>query len=324
MLKWLGSGLLAVALLWGSMVPARAQAPKVVASIQPVHAMAMGVLAGIGRPDLLSSGASSPHTLALRPSDARKLAEADLVFWVGESLEPHLARVLPTMAPKAQRVSLLAEPGLKLLPMRRGEEWQVHDHGQGEGHDHEHGPASPPSGPEGRAEAHDPHIWLDPLNMKVIVGSMVRILSQRDPERTRIYEANGRLLHEQLDKLDAELRKALSLVNEKSFVVFHDAFQYMEHRYGLKAVGAVTLHPEQPPGARRILEIRDTIKSTGAHCLFAEPQFDSAVLVSLLRETGVHGGVLDPLGAGLLPGPDSYFHVMREMAFSLRNCLSRP
>lgn len=311
MSKWLGACLMAVVMVCAG-GSAWAKAPRVVVSIAPLHGLVLGVMAGSANPTLLMPGKSSPHTFSLRPSDAKALSEAELVLWVGESLETSLTRVLPTLAPKARRVALLETPGLKLLPMRRGEAWGAHEHG----HDHAHEGAAP-------LKEMDPHFWLDPTNSQVVVLAVAELLAEMDPEAANLYRGNAKHLVGELNKIDREMAKSLSFVKGIPFVVFHDAYQYLERRYGLKAVGAVAVSPEQAPGAKRIAELRETIRASGAHCLFAEPQFESALLTSLLRDTGIHGGVLDPLGAGLLPGPDGYFHVFREMAFSLRNCLTR-
>ena len=105
------------------------------------------------------------------------------------------------------------------------------------------------------------------------------------------------------------------------FVVFHDAYQYFEKSYALRAVGSITVSAERRPGAKRVKEIRETIRSLGARCVFSEPQFSSAILDTLLEGTKTRTGTLDPLGAGLPAGPDAYFTLMRSLGSSLAECL---
>jgi zinc transport system substrate-binding protein len=118
------------------------------------------------------------------------------------------------------------------------------------------------------------------------------------------------------------LRWKLEPVRGMPFLVFHDAYQYLEHRYGMTAVGAVAIDPERPPGARHLAELRRRIAGTGARCVFAEPQFKPDLVEPLREGTPVRAGVLDPLGADLPPGPGHYEALMRALGESLRTCLA--
>ena len=106
-----------------------------------------------------------------------------------------------------------------------------------------------------------------------------------------------------------------------AFVVFHDAYPYFERRYGLNKVGAITVSPETRPGARRVQEIRELLLSAGAVCVFSEPQFEPALVKTVVRGVETRTGVLDPLGAGIGPGKDAYFSLLRKLAKSFRQCL---
>jgi zinc transport system substrate-binding protein len=283
---------------------ARSEPPKVVASIVPVHSIVAGVMAGIGEPHLLLSAAISEHTASLKPSEARLLTEAELVFWVGETIESFLPKPLRTLAARAHIVKLTAAPGLSLLPVREGPEWAHHDHG----HD--------------AADETDGHVWLDPMNAKAIATVAAATLADRDPANAAAYRQNAEALGARLDRLDADLAARLAPLRGVPFVVFHDAYQYYEVRYALTAVGAVTVSAERKPGARRLREIRDTIKARGARCVFSEPQFDARVVDALVGgDGGLRHGVLDPLGARIAPGPDAYFKVMEKLTRAVSDCL---
>ncbi len=284
--------------------------PRVVVSVKPIHSLVSGVMQGVGTPELLIKGAASPHTYTLRPSDAKTLQGAQVVFWVGEGLEGFLQKPLAALAGRATVVKLMNSKDLKLLPARVGGAWERH--AEGEAH-----------GREAHDEASmDPHFWLDPENAKRTVEIVRAVLSKVDPEHSAVYARNAQGLAQRLDALDAELRTALQPVQHIPFVVFHDAYQYLEARYGLSAAGSVTVSAEQGPSARRIVEIRAKVKAANVRCIFHEPQFPATLIGTIVEGTDVRTGALDPLGAQLAPGTDAYFKLMRNAAGALIRCLA--
>ena len=164
------------------------------------------------------------------------------------------------------------------------------------------------------------HIWLDPANAAVIVGAMADALARLDPERESLYRENEAGLRSRLATLDDELKEAFAPVQDRGFVVFHDAWQYLDTHYGLRAVGSVTVSPDQSPGAARLAEIREKITGAEATCVFAEPQFEPRLVRTLVEGTGAATGTLDPLGTALEDGPDLYFDLMRANARAFRAC----
>jgi zinc transport system substrate-binding protein len=170
----------------------------------------------------------------------------------------------------------------------------------------------------------DVHIWLDPANGRRIVAHMTDVLSEVDAANAARYRANGEKVVARLDALDAELAAAARPLAGKPYIVFHDAYQYFEDRYGLTPAGSITLSPERQPGAKRIAQVRDKVKELGATCVFAEPQFEPKLVNTVIQGTPAKSGVLDPLGADLAPGPDLYFQLMRNLARALGECLDRP
>lgn len=292
--------------LWGC--PAWA-APRVVVTIKPVHSLAAGVMAGVAEPELLLKGAGSPHDYSLRPSDARLLARADLVVRVGADFETFLNKPLAGLAGKVRLLSLDNLPGVALLPAREGGVWEGHDeHGGAERDEH------------GHAER-NLHLWLDPQNGWAIVAALVKTLAELDPANAERYRRNGALLDRRLAELDQRLAHQLQPVAARPFVVFHDAYPYLEKRYNLRAVGAVSVSPDRPVGARRLAEIRARIKGGQAVCVFSEPQFEPKLVRTLIEGTGAATGVLDPEGGGLTPGPEAYFQLMEGLGAALRSCL---
>jgi zinc transport system substrate-binding protein len=307
--------------------PARAEL-KVVATIKPIHALVAGVMAGVGEPKLLIDGAGSPHTFALKPSDARALNQSDIVFRVSDVLEPFMIKVL-TSLPKSVRVITLEDaPGLTLHKMRSGAtfEQHAHDHGakgrqvkKADAHDHhDHGKT-------GKSVAsNDGHIWLDPANAKVIARYIASVLSTEAPEHAARFKENADAVARSLDQLDAELGQTLKPIAGRPYIVFHDAYHYLEHRYGLTPAGAVTVSPEIAPSAKRLSELRKKISTLKAVCVFAEPQFEPKLVRTITEGTSARTGTLDYLGASLKPGPDLYFSVLRSLAGDFKACLSNP
>ena len=450
---------------------------NVVASVKPVHSLVSGVMEGVGKPDLIVKGAASPHTYSLKPSQAKQLEEADLVFWMGHELESFLEKPLEAITSKAKVIELIDSPGLKKLDMREGGAFDEHghdEHGQDEHHDDDHkedgehseeghdehageghafewagvfklpagdytwtfakvdgdyadpmmkmvflptssdgeegieeqeevaerlissqssvrrnhdGRLTPneenayqlvfdanrnvtelritiknegnyafftehmpfefeadehflknasgkdiePTAQEPEAGHHhhhghgefDLHVWLDPENAKVLVQEIKQALVELDPGNAGTYEANAKNLMVKLDRLISEISSTLASSKGKGFVVFHDAYQYFEERFGMTAVGSITVSPEVVPGASRIRELKDKIVELDAHCVFSEPQFQPKIVFTVAEGTQANTGVLDPLGASIADGPELYFTLIRDMANSLQECLSK-
>ena len=306
----------AVALL----APLRAEAaPRVVATVAPVHSLVAAVMEGVGEPHLLLPGEASPHDFALRPSDARAIAEADLVVWVGESLETFLAGVLETTG--APVLELIEAPGVDPLPYSEPEEAghddQGHEHAGEGGHGHEHAEA------DGHDHAGlDPHVWLDPVRAEAMAAAIAERLAAIDAANAGRYRANAARLSQRLARLDEELGERLAPHRDMPVITFHDGYSYLVRRYGLSLEGVFALDPQRRPGARTIAALRERATEEGIVCAFAEPQFDDRMVRRLAEETGVRLGVLDPYGVGRAPGPDLYFEVMQANAASVAGCLS--
>ena len=466
----------------------------VVTSIKPVHSLVSGVMAGVSTPSVIIEGAGSPHTYSLKPSQAKQLQDAKLVFWMGDELETFLVGPVENIAKKATVVKLIDSHDLKKIKFREGGMFDDHGHddhddhsdhdGHGEHafewaglfdlkagsyrwsfakvdgnyadpamkmvilksadieaseemaekllessnsesrthddsisaakiayslnfdnsknvtdfnvkietdgkyafftehmpfefeanehffknesgidieplaqvpdadhHDHDHEKHAKKEHDEHDHEKHDdhddekhakkdhdehdhekhddhghgefdPHVWLDPVNAKAIVHEIEEALVKADPEHASTYKANAHKMMDQLDSLVAELSDQLEPVHGKGFIVFHDAYQYFEQRFDVSAIGSITVSPEVMPGAERVNELREKISDLSATCVFSEPQFEPKLVKTLVDGTGARTGVLDPLGATLVKGPDLYFQLLRNMASSLKKCLS--
>lgn len=288
---------------------------KVAATIAPVHSLASMVTEGVSEPALIVKPGASPHDYAMKPSEARALDQADVVFWVGDALEPWMEKALRTLAADAQIVELGAAEGVNKLSVRERGVWNAHGH---RGHD---------DGPDDEEETdrghrYDPHLWLDPDNAIVWLEAMATELLAIDPTNAQIYQANASDAAARLTDMTVSIEADLAPVKEKPYIVFHDAYQYFERRFGLNAVGAISLGDADRPSAARLTDIRQRIQESGAQCAFAEPQFEPKLLDTVIEGRNVTKGILDPMGADLEPGIELYPALIERLVISLTDCLS--
>ena len=290
-------------LAWTS---ALAAAPKVVASNGPVHSLVAAVMGDLGTPRQIVRGFGSPHAYQMRPSDAVALRDADLIVWIGPTLETFLLRPLEGRRETSRVLELSRIDGLRLLPNRSASIPQTEE----SSHAHDH-----------HARI-DTHIWLSPHNAKLMGAAVAVELGVIDPGNARTYNENVNRLMRRIDAMEKRIVSRLDPVRMTPYVMFHDAFQYFEERFGLNAVGFVTVSPDRMPSARRVERLRKSIAESGARCVFREPQFESALMQVLLEDTNARSGVLDPLGADVEPGADGYFDLMNTNTDALVACLS--
>ena len=327
--------------------PANAET-KVVASIKPIHSLASYLMDGISKPGLIVDGYASPHGFAMKPSHAKMLQEADLIFWVGEDLESFLEKPLKSIAKKAEKIELMEIKGLNKLKFRERNIFEEHDdHGHKEddhddhakkeddhghddehkedghddhGHDDEHKEdGHDDHGHEGHAHGeYDPHIWLDPSNAKVILKEMAEHLIEKDQKNASVYKSNLKKALKDLDKLTKDVKSELN--KDFKSIVFHDAYQYFEKRFDVNVLGAFTVNTDVLPGAEQLSEIREIIEHDKVSCVFSEPQFNPDIINAVAKDMNISTGVLDPLGATLNPGKKLYFDLISNMSKSFKTC----
>ena len=302
---------------------------KVVASIKPIHSLASYLMDGVGKPDLIVDGYASPHGFAMKPSHAKMLQNADLIFWVGEDLESFLEKPLNSIAKKAEKIELIEIKGLNKLEFRERNIFEEHDdHGHDKHKEHAHKKdkhkehahkEDKHDDHQGHAHGeHDPHIWLDPMNAKVILNEMVEHLIENDAKNASKYKSNLKKALKDIDKLNKDVKKELS--KSTASIVFHDAYQYFEKRYGVNILGAFTVNTDVMPGAEQLAEIREIIEHDKVTCVFSEPQFNPDIIKAVAKDMNIKTGVVDPLGATLDPSKDLYFKLIRNMSASFKGC----
>ena len=304
--------------------PAKADI-KVVASIKPIHSLASYLMDGVGKPDLIVDGYASPHGFAMKPSHAKMLQNADLIFWVGEDLESFLEKPLNSIAKKAEKIELMEIKGLNKLEFRERNIFEGHDdHGhdehkkEDEHKEHGHKEDKHDDHHEHAHGEHDPHIWLDPMNAKVILKEMAEHLIENDQKNASTYKANLKKALKDLDKLTKKVKSELN--KDFKSIVFHDAYQYFEKRFDVNVLGAFTVNTDVLPGAEQLSKIREIIEHDKVSCVFSEPQFNPDIINAVAKDMNIKTGVLDPLGATLTPGKTLYFDLISNMSKSFKSC----
>jgi len=316
---------------------------KVVTSIKPIHSLASYLMDGIGKPGLIVDGYASPHSFSMKPSHAKMLQNADIVFWIGEDMENFLKKPLSSIAKKAEKIELMEVKGLNILKFRERNIFEEHNHDDHDEHakkedahddhdhdehakkeddhdDHDHDDhAKKKDDHEGHAHGeYDSHIWLDPMNAKVILNEMAEHLIENDVENASKYQDNLKKALKEIDTLTIQVMTELN--KSVSSIVFHDAYQYFEKRFNLNILGAFTVNPDVMPGAEQLAEIREIIEHDKVACVFSEPQFNPNIINAVAKDMKIKTGVLDPLGATLDPGKDLYFDLIKNMSLSFKGC----
>jgi zinc transport system substrate-binding protein len=295
------------------LLAAPVQALQVVASVKPLQLLSAALLDGIAEPQLLVPADASVHNYALKPSDVRRLATADLVIWVGPELELFLAKALNNT--DAQVLQLMAPAAV------HADEHDGHEaHDEQDEHD-EHDGADDAEPESAHRHAVDAHLWLDPDLMLAAAQRLQALLSDIAPEHRQALADNYARFAAALQARDQALRQQLAPLADRGFFVFHDAYGYFVSHYGLKQLGYFTVDPARPPGARHLSEIRQQLKAREAVCVFSEPQFRSNVVRSVAAGTEVRHGELDPLARNITPGPDAYLQYLDALAGEFERCL---
>lgn len=279
---------------------------KVIASIKPIHSLVAGIMRGVGHPELLLTSNQSPHHYSLKPSERRKLAQADLIFWIGPNMESFLPRLLSSLDKEVQIISLIDTNGLTLHSLRQPD------------HPADGAPHDPQE--DNRQTRIDAHIWLNTHNIELILEDITRQLVIMDPAHTQQYKNNNNILHKKVEVLRAELS---SLLKDKQnpFLTYHDGYQYFEVEFNLKNAGFVSIDPELRPSAHHIQALKKVIHEHSIQCIFYDAPFEPPIMESLLDGNNAKAIELDPTGLRLPAGEETLFEIMRTLGNKFRDCL---
>jgi zinc transport system substrate-binding protein len=281
---------------------------RVLTSIKPLQQIAAAVQDGVGSPDVLLPPGASPHNYALRPSDVRKVGDADLLYWIGPDMEGFLPRVLGSRAKPTVAVQSLA--GMQLRHF--GQDSHSHDEDDHDDHDHDHRPGSL-----------DAHLWLSSVNARVIATQMAGDLAAADPANATRYQANLKQFVERLDALDLRIKQRVAGIAGKPYFVFHEAFDYFEAAYGLKHTGVFSVASEVQPGAQHVAAMRKRLQEVGKTCVFSEPPLRPRLAETLTAGLPVRLAELDALGGSDRVDARGYERLLEKLGSDLSGCLEK-
>ena len=315
---------------------------SIITSVKPLHSIVDAISTNSDQVELLVTTNQSPHDYQLKPSQLKAMQNANIIFYFDDNFETFMSSAFDILPPKVRKSSIIEKANLNLLQYRESGAWDKHLHEGDDGHDdHDAHKDEDDDGHDAHKDEHDDghddhdahkdehdddvnlHVWLDPENAKSIVNYVVKELTFINPKNHEIYEENGKRYIEKLNNLDAELKISLSGLQDKPFIVFHDAYQYFERAFNLNAVGSISLRDDiHSVSPNRIKEIKDKIKKTNAECVFREPQFSDRLINTIAEKADIKVGTLDPLGASLQNDKGLYFTLMRELADNFKKCLT--
>lgn len=323
-------------ILWSGTL--KAEVPRVVADIAPVHSLVSMVMKGVGEPKLLVPQNVSPHHYAMRPSEAKALQEANLVVYVGPDMSPWMEPLFETVAASADALDLSEVDGVLVLSYREGPVFGDDDNHEGhgheeEGHDDREGRDYEEEGHDEHEEDHDdhahhdhdgndPHMWLDPENAKIWLDAIASELGHIDPENADRYSVNAKFAKQQITGEMHHIEEHLAAVQDKDFLVFHDAFQYFEKRFDIAVVGSISLSDASKPSASRLRELKHLFEEQAINCVLSEPQFSSKLVDNVFGGYKLHIGVVDPIGIDLKLGPALYPALLENIALGIAECVN--
>ncbi|AOX06943.1 zinc ABC transporter substrate-binding protein [Pseudomonas putida JB] len=281
---------------------------RVLTTIKPLQQIAAAVQEGVGSPDVLLPPGASPHHYALRPSDVRRVGDADLLYWIGPDMENFLARVLGSRSKATVAVQSL--PGMKLRHF--GEDSHSHKEEDHDDHDHDHRPGSL-----------DAHLWLSSANARVIAAKMAADLAHVDPANAARYQSNLKAFDERLDALDGRIKARVTGIAGKPYFVFHEAFDYFEAEYGLKHAGVFSVASEVQPGAQHVAAMRKRLQEVGKTCVFSEPPLRPRLAETLTAGLPVRLAELDALGGTDPVDGKGYERLLEKLGGDLAGCLEQ-
>ncbi|WP_192889157.1 zinc ABC transporter substrate-binding protein ZnuA [Vibrio bathopelagicus] len=280
------------------LAPSVASASTILTSFKPIQMIVTELTQGVSELDVLMNSNASPHDYALKPSDVKKVHDADMLIWFGPDLEAFLTKVIGS---KENVIKISDIPGIELR------EFGHEEHDAHEGHDH---------------GSHDPHFWLGINQVEVAAKFISAKLIETDPDNAMAYQENLESFLINLKEKEQSIREQLAPVKDEGYYVFHDAYGYFEQEFELNNLGYFTVNPDRKPGAKSLIAIKKTLVRDNVQCVFAEPQFTPAVIESVTRGSNTKQGQLDPVGSQVEVKSGSYFDFLQQLTDSYISCLS--
>lgn len=283
----------------------------VLVSIKPIAFIASAITDGVTDVDILVPDGASPHNYTLKPSNIKALRSADLVIWVGEDMETFLPKIIHSLDEK-KTLELMAQTSIYHELIKKNsphlDEHDLHHH-------------------DNKANFHDnglynSHIWLDPYLAKLCAEEIHRKLVELFPKQSVKLDSNLADFLQKLNQTTENIKQSFHDVNDRGFFVFHDAYDYFNHYFGLNQLGYFVVNPMIQPSAKKVFEIQKVLKEGKAVCVFSEVQFNQNIIKKITQGTSVKMGLLDPLGVNIQVNKDSYFQFLSQLSQQFKDCLA--
>jgi len=275
----------------------------VLVSIAPLHSIVTAITQGVLVPELLMSADISPHDFQLKPSQRRKIQQANLFIWIGDSLETVLDDTVHLEGLQLFGIEQYGQQ-LNLLPIREDELFGQESHDE-----HDHGDAD-----------YDPHFWMSPGNALQFASALSQYLMEWDAANAATYQHNYIEFREQINDRISVWKNDMAPLKGEKILSAHDGFQYFENEYGFQHIASVQTHTEVSLSIKRLDTLNDVIQDQQVSCLFTEPQVPDRMIKALVKRNELKLATLDIIGRNLLPGSDLYFTLMDNNIQSLNDC----
>ena len=222
---------------------------------------------------------ADPHTYDPSPQDASKIADADIVFYVGLKYEP--AALVKLLENTLDNEAVLVEVGESINPIEFSEEGHD-DHDDEEGHDdhkgHDHG-------------SEDPHFWFDPLRVVMAVELMMNQLIELDPSNSEAYKTAGDAYISELNELDSTVSALIETVPSKNrkLITTHESLGYLEARYGVEVLTTIipSLNSADEISPAELVDVLDVIEDNNIKVIFVESEAPSVYADTIAAEANI-------------------------------------
>ena len=276
-----------------------ADTPDVLVTLKPLHSLVSALMLDIGEPGLLLDNLQSPHDYSMKPSDRRRINQADIIIYASADIESFIPAIQNSL-PQQKFIKLTNIPGLKLLETRAFDSHaQQHNHHI------------------------DGHIWLSIDNAIIISQYLSNEFIKQDPLNSERYRTNSNKQISKLRQLKKDIQQQVLPLRNQAFLMFHDAFQYFENEFQLSSGMFVTTSPDHKPGIRHILKLKQKIQQQNIRCIFYEPPHIPKIIQTLTEGSKIQLIPLEPLGIKYEMGNEQYFKLLSDISYNLYNCLKQ-
>lgn len=276
--------------------PLPAQKPIVSVSIPPQEYFVRKIAGNTLHINIIIPTGTDEHNFELKPATMQKVEKSDIYFGIGLEIEKNLIHRFQSVAKNLRFID--TGEGLRNL----ADTHEGHLHGEHEAFANTHGKNSREISPQKHTHAHDkntharsensrdeskdPHIWLDPLLVKIQANIIANALITAYPQNKALYEANLSHFQAELDALHAQISALLANKKGKKFIVYHPSWAYFAARYDLVQI-AVEFEGKEPK-AKDLQRLIKLAKKEQITTIFVQKGFSQKLTKSLAKELGAN------------------------------------